>query len=63
MPGLRDKFEALGCCDCDCELKCGDSVLEKLEENTVDAAVEKHVPVIEKTATGFKVTVGTSRTP
>jgi superoxide reductase len=29
-----------------------------LEENTVDAAVEKHVPVIEKTDHGIKVTVG-----
>jgi len=28
------------------------------EENTVDAATEKHVPVIEKTADGFKVKVG-----
>jgi superoxide reductase len=27
-------------------------------ENTVDAAKEKHVPVIEKTAEGFKVKVG-----
>ena len=27
-------------------------------ENTVDAAKEKHVPVIEKTAAGFKVKVG-----
>jgi superoxide reductase len=27
-------------------------------ENTVDAAKEKHVPVIEKTATGIKVKVG-----
>ena len=29
-----------------------------LEENTVDAAKEKHVPVIEKTDTGFTVKVG-----
>jgi superoxide reductase len=28
------------------------------EENTVDAAKEKHVPVVEKTADGFKVKVG-----
>ncbi len=36
---------------------CGESMV-LLEENTVDAAVEKHVPVIEKTDHGFKVTVG-----
>ena len=28
------------------------------KENTVDASKEKHVPVIEKTAAGIKVTVG-----
>ena len=28
------------------------------KENTVDAAKEKHVPVVEKTADGFKVKVG-----
>jgi len=27
-------------------------------ENTVDAAKEKHVPIVEKTADGFKVKVG-----
>ncbi len=36
---------------------CGESMV-LLEENTVDAAVEKHVPVIVKTDHGFKVTVG-----
>lgn len=36
---------------------CGqDMVLQK--ENTVDAAKEKHVPVIEKISNGFKVKVG-----
>jgi len=28
-----------------------------LEENTVDTAKEKHLPVVEKTADGFKVSV------
>ena len=32
-------------------------------ENTVDAAHEKHVPVIEKTANGFKVKVGSVAHP
>ncbi|WP_424358956.1 desulfoferrodoxin [Methanocella sp. MCL-LM] len=41
---------------------CGQPmVLQK--ENTVDASKEKHVPVIEKTASGFKVSVGTIAHP
>ena len=32
--------------------------MQQLTENTVDAAKEKHVPVIEKVANGYKVTVG-----
>jgi len=39
----------LGCCGEDMTL---------YKANTVDAAREKHVPVIEKTATGVKVKVG-----
>jgi superoxide reductase len=34
-----------------------------LKENTVDAAVEKHVPVIEKIEGGFKVKVGSVAHP
>lgn len=62
-PDCGLKFEALGCCDCDCELKCGDAVLEQVEANTVDAAVEKHVPVVEKTETGCTVKVGSVAHP
>jgi superoxide reductase len=40
------------------ELVCCDEPMELLTENTVDAAREKHVPVIERTEQGFKVTVG-----
>ncbi|MEE9532523.1 MAG: desulfoferrodoxin [Syntrophobacteria bacterium] len=36
---------------------CGEPMV-RLVENSVDAAKEKHVPVIEKTADGFKVKVG-----
>lgn len=36
---------------------CGEN-MTYMEENTVDAAKEKHVPVIEEIAGGFKVTVG-----
>ena len=34
-----------------------------MTENTVDAAKEKHVPVIEKVAEGFKVKVGSVAHP
>ncbi len=40
------------------QLVCCGEPMELLTENTVDAAREKHVPVIEKTGEGFKVTVG-----
>lgn len=36
---------------------CGQDMI-LLEANTTDAAQEKHVPVIEKTADGFKVKIG-----
>ena len=35
---------------------CGED-MKLFKENTEDAAQEKHVPVIEKTANGYKVTV------
>jgi superoxide reductase len=40
------------------ELVCCGESMKLFVENTVDAAKEKHVPVIEKTAEGFKVKVG-----
>ncbi len=40
------------------ELVCCGQPMKLFVENTVDAAKEKHVPVIEKTADGFKVRVG-----
>jgi superoxide reductase len=40
------------------ELVCCGEPMKLLKENTVDAAKEKHVPVIEKTAEGIKVRVG-----
>ena len=36
---------------------CGQDMVLQVE-NTVDAAVEKHVPVVEKTDTGIKVLIG-----
>ena len=46
---LRESAGVLACCD---------HPLKLLVENTVDASREKHVPVIEKTAAGYKVSVG-----
>jgi superoxide reductase len=40
------------------ELVCCGNPMNLLKENTVDAAKEKHVPVIEKIDGGFKVKVG-----
>ena len=40
------------------ELVCCKQPMKLFVENTVDAAKEKHVPVVEKTADGIKVTVG-----
>ena len=40
------------------ELVCCGQPMKLMVENTVDAAKEKHVPVIEKTADGITVKVG-----
>ena len=40
------------------KLVCCGQPMKLFVENTVDASKEKHVPVIEKTATGVKVRVG-----
>jgi len=40
------------------DLVCCGKPMKHFEANTVDAAKEKHVPVIEKTADGFTVKVG-----
>ena len=39
-------------------LTCCGQPMELLKENSKDAALEKHVPVIEKIEGGYKVTVG-----
>ena len=38
--------------------ECCGGPMTLLREGTTDAAKEKHVPVIEKTAAGYRVTVG-----
>lgn len=41
-----------------CEVSCCGQPMRTLVENTVDAAREKHVPVIEKIPGGYRVKVG-----
>lgn len=45
------------------ELICCGEPMELMKENTVDAAKEKHVPVVEKTDKGIKVKVGSVAHP
>ena len=45
------------------QLVCCGQPMTLFKENTTDASKEKHVPVIEKTATGFKVKVGSVAHP
>lgn len=45
------------------ELVCCGKPMKLFKENTVDAAKEKHVPVVEKIPGGFKVTVGSVAHP
>jgi superoxide reductase len=45
------------------ELVCCGQPMKHLVENTVDAAKEKHVPVIEKTGSGYLVKVGSVAHP
>ncbi len=45
------------------ELVCCGQPMDLMAENSVDAAQEKHVPVVEKTDNGYKVTVGSVAHP
>lgn len=47
----------------DGDLVCCGEKMKLLDEQTADKSTEKHVPVIEKTDTGYKVTVGTTLHP
>ena len=40
------------------ELVCCGQPMKLMEEQTKDSSIEKHVPFIEKTATGFLVKIG-----
>lgn len=44
-------------------LVCCAKPMKLLKENTVDAALEKHVPVIERADGGYRVTVGSTLHP
>ena len=45
------------------ELVCCGEPMKLLVENTVDAAKEKHIPIVEKTPEGVKVKVGSVAHP
>jgi superoxide reductase len=45
------------------ELVCCGKPMKLFLENTVDASKEKHVPVIEKTANGLKIKIGSVAHP
>ena len=45
------------------DLVCCGQPMDLMEENTVDAAQEKHVPVVEKVDGGYKVRVGSVAHP
>jgi len=45
------------------ELVCCGQPMKLYKENTTDAALEKHVPVIEKTENGFKIKIGSIAHP
>lgn len=45
------------------ELVCCGQPMKRQEEKTADSSTEKHVPLIEKTSTGYKVTVGSTLHP
>lgn len=53
-------IEVTKSCECedDCKLVCCETPMKLLTENSVDAAKEKHVPVIEKVDGGYKVKIG-----
>lgn len=54
VEALNDGFGKLVCCG---------KPMEKLEANTVDASVEKHVPVLSRGEYGVKVSVGSAAHP
>jgi len=70
---MADKFEVYKCEVCGNiievlhagmgELVCCGEPMKLMKENTVDAAKEKHVPVMEKAGDGIRVKVGSVAHP
>jgi superoxide reductase len=70
---MAKKFEVYKCEICgnivevlhggDGDLVCCGENMVLMTEQTADSTKEKHVPVIEKTANGYKVTVGSTLHP
>lgn len=70
---MVERFEVYKCMKCDNivevthegkgDLVCCGEPMRNMKANTVDAAQEKHVPVIEKIADGYKVKVGSVEHP
>ena len=65
---MTDRLEVYKCTQCGIVVEvlhggvgkmiCCGELMSHVVENTVDAAKEKHIPVVEKTPNGYKVTVG-----
>ena len=55
---MVEVIEKCSCGDNCCTHTCCGKPMVLLKENTTDAAVEKHVPVIEKSGSGILVRVG-----
>ncbi|QCQ21631.1 desulfoferrodoxin [Desulfoglaeba alkanexedens] len=70
---MRQRFEVYKCDVCgnivevlfggEGELVCCGEAMKLLKANTVDAAKEKHVPVVEKISDGYRVKVGSVAHP
>jgi superoxide reductase len=70
---MAKRLEVLKCCkgltfevltDGECaDLTCCGEPVQVLKENSVDAAKEKHVPVLQKGSSGIKIVVGSVAHP
>lgn len=70
MSTINEIYKCTACCNIvevlhagEGKLVCCGEPMGLVAENTVDAAKEKHVPVITKVADGYRVTVGSVAHP
>ncbi len=70
MPNMLEVYKCIHCGNIvevmhagGSDLVCCGEPMKLMKEGTSDGAKEKHVPVIEKTATGYKVKVGSVAHP